>query len=119
MDQRLEDIDPDARKKYDRDMKQQAKEVEANEKKANASAQKAGYPSAEAEEKALRQKAIEDLTNKKGTNLNKEAARGGGGGGGGIPKLNRDLTKNMKSGGKVSSASKRADGCAIRGKTRA
>jgi hypothetical protein len=26
---------------------------------------------------------------------------------------------NMKSGGKVSSASKRADGCAIRGKTRA
>jgi hypothetical protein len=28
-------------------------------------------------------------------------------------------TKNMKSGGKVSSASKRADGCAIRGKTRA
>jgi hypothetical protein len=43
----------------------------------------------------------------------------GGGGGGGIPKLNRDLTKNMKKGGKVSSASKRADGCAIRGKTRA
>jgi pyruvate carboxylase len=119
MDQRLEDIDPDARKKYDRDMKQYAKEMEANEKKANASAQKAGYPSAEAEEKALRQKAIEELTNKKGTNLNKEAARGGGGGGSGIPKLNRDLTKNMKSGGKVSSASKRADGCAIRGKTRA
>ena len=43
----------------------------------------------------------------------------GGGGGGGMPKLNRDLTKNYKSGGKVSSASKRADGCAIRGKTRA
>ena len=43
----------------------------------------------------------------------------GGGGGGGMPKLNRDITKNMKAGGKVSSASKRADGCAIRGKTRA
>jgi hypothetical protein len=42
----------------------------------------------------------------------------GGGGGGGIPKLNRDLLKNMKSGGKVSSASKRADGCAIKGKTK-
>jgi hypothetical protein len=28
-------------------------------------------------------------------------------------------TKNMKAGGKVSSASKRADGCVIRGKTRA
>ena len=44
---------------------------------------------------------------------------GGGGGGGGMPKLNRDITKNMKKGGKVSSASKRADGCCIRGKTRA
>jgi len=43
----------------------------------------------------------------------------GGGGGGGMPKINRDITKNMKKGGAVSSASKRADGCAIRGKTRA
>jgi len=43
----------------------------------------------------------------------------GGGGGGGMPKLNRDITKNYKAGGKVSSASKRADGCCIRGKTRA
>ena len=43
----------------------------------------------------------------------------GGGGSGGMPKLNRDLTKNYKAGGKISSASKRADGCAIRGKTRA
>jgi hypothetical protein len=42
-----------------------------------------------------------------------------GGGGGAMPKSNRDLTKNYKSGGKVSNASKRADGCAIRGKTRA
>ena len=42
-----------------------------------------------------------------------------GGGGGGMPKSNRDLLKNMKAGGKVSSASKRADGCAIRGKTTA
>jgi hypothetical protein len=43
----------------------------------------------------------------------------GGGGGGGVPKINRDITKNMKKGGKVSSASNRADGCVIRGKTRA
>ena len=42
-----------------------------------------------------------------------------GGGGGGVPKSNRDITKNYKAGGKVSRASKRADGCAIRGKTRA
>ena len=44
---------------------------------------------------------------------------GGFGGGGGMPKLNRDITKNYKTGGKVSSASKRADGCCIRGKTKA
>jgi hypothetical protein len=41
-----------------------------------------------------------------------------GGGGGAMPKSNRDITKNYKSGGKVSSASKRADGCAVKGKTR-
>ena len=41
-----------------------------------------------------------------------------GGGGGGIPKLNRDLTKAYKKGGSVSSASKRADGCCIKGKTK-
>jgi hypothetical protein len=42
----------------------------------------------------------------------------GGGGGGGVPKINRDITKNMKKGGKVSSASSRADGIAQRGKTK-
>lgn len=44
---------------------------------------------------------------------------GGNGGGMGTGKMNRDLTKNMKKGGAVSSASKRADGCCIKGKTRA
>jgi hypothetical protein len=43
---------------------------------------------------------------------------GGGGGGMGTGKMNRDITKNYKAGGKVSSASKRADGCAVKGKTR-
>lgn len=44
-----------------------------------------------------------------------------GGGGGGIPSDKMDKMKKMnyKEGGSVSSASKRADGCAIRGKTRA
>ena len=37
------------------------------------------------------------------------------GGGGAMPKSNRDITKNFKAGG---SASSRADGCCIRGKTR-
>ena len=43
------------------------------------------------------------------------------GGGGGVPSDKMDKMKKMnyKSGGKVSSASKRADGCCIRGKTRA
>ena len=44
---------------------------------------------------------------------------GGGGGMGGNKLSNRDLTKAYKAGGKVKSASKRADGCAIRGKTKA
>ena len=43
---------------------------------------------------------------------------GGGGGGGAMPKSNRDITKNYKAGGKVSSASRRADGIAMRGKTK-
>jgi hypothetical protein len=40
-------------------------------------------------------------------------------GGGAMPKSNRDITKNYKAGGKVRTASQRADGCCIRGKTRA
>ena len=37
----------------------------------------------------------------------------------GFGEVDRDKVKGLKSGGKVSRASKRADGCAIRGKTRA
>jgi hypothetical protein len=44
---------------------------------------------------------------------------GGGGGGAGIPKVGPKKPLDMKKGGKVSSASKRADGCCIKGKTRA
>ena len=45
---------------------------------------------------------------------------GGGGGGGGIPKTGLKKPLDMKKGGKVkaSSASKRADGIAVKGKTR-
>ena len=50
--------------------------------------------------------------------------KGGGGGAGaesgfGIQKMNKNLNRNYKFGGKVKSASARADGCCIRGKTRA
>ena len=41
-----------------------------------------------------------------------------GGGGGAMPKSNRDITKNYKAGGMISSASKRADGCVSKGKTK-
>ena len=44
---------------------------------------------------------------------------GGGGGAGGDFSGMKGLDKPFKAGGKVSSASKRADGCCIRGKTRA
>jgi hypothetical protein len=46
-------------------------------------------------------------------------AGGGGGGAGGDFSGMKGLDKPFKAGGKVSSASKRADGIAIRGKTRA
>ena len=46
-------------------------------------------------------------------------ASSGASGSMGMNKLSsRDLTKNFKAGGKVSSASSRADGCAIKGKTK-
>ncbi len=48
----------------------------------------------------------------------KAARASGGGGGGGIPKVGPKRPTEMKKGGMVSSASKRADGCAIKGKTR-
>jgi hypothetical protein len=43
---------------------------------------------------------------------------GTGGGGMGTGKMNRDITKNYSKGGKVKSASARADGCCVKGKTR-
>lgn len=47
----------------------------------------------------------------------KGSSRGGAGGGGGIIPLDK-RTPYFKKGGKVSSASKRADGCAVKGKTK-
>jgi hypothetical protein len=188
MDQNLEDIDPDARKKYDRDMKQQAKEAlrrdalhlsdddfgskhgrdrTAKETAARNANETAGYKAAEADAKKeakqgslfgddmqnnpnkaeMDRRAAKDKEDKAAAREAKKAEKdikgdapkqasmispkgnttaagrgstgGGGGGGMGNTKLsNRDLTKAYKKGGKVSSASKRADGCAIKGKTR-
>ena len=55
-------------------------------------------------------------------NVFKGAMSGATGGAGGIEmegKMGRNTKPKMKAGGKVRSASARADGCAIRGKTRA
>jgi membrane protein involved in colicin uptake len=183
MDQKLEDIDPDARKKYDKDMKQQAKEAlrrdalhlsnddfgskygrdrTAKENAARSANETAGYKAAEADarkelmneglrrasEEGAKQRAAEkerdDKTKAERKAKNTETAKrnaadtyrtqmsqqsfdfsspspksGGGGGGAGIPKVGPKRPTEMKRGGKVSSASKRADGIAIRGKTRA
>jgi hypothetical protein len=49
----------------------------------------------------------------------RSSSKGGSGSGSmGTGKMNRDISKNMKAGGKVSSASKRADGCCVKGKTK-
>ena len=69
-------------------------------------------------------KADEEKEAKKAQAANRKAAIRGGGGSGGSGGTSADLKmlynpKSMKSGGKVKSASSRADGIAIRGKTRA
>lgn len=89
--------DDDFGSKYGRDRTAR----EAAVKDAN---DRAGYKEAEAE-------------NKK----EKAASRTRGGGGGGLPldKMDKMKKMNYKAGGKVKSASSRADGCCIRGKTRA
>jgi hypothetical protein len=183
MDQKLEDIDPDARKKYDKDMKQQAKESlrrdalhlsdddfgskhgrdrTAKETAARNANETAGYKAAESDarkelmkeglreaakegdrqraaEKERDDKASAERKAKRDETVKRNSAdtyrtqmaqqsfdfstpqpkpKGGGGGGAGIPKVGPKRTPEFKKGGKVSSASKRADGCAIKGKTR-
>lgn len=70
-----------------------------------------------AEDRAAMNKYVVDPVKKAGKRLYENVM--------GTPEQNRaaqermNKAKGMKAGGKVSSASKRADGCAIRGKTRA
>lgn len=61
--------------------------------------------------------ALEEIRKSDAERAARKAEKTSGGGGGAMPKSNRDLTKNYKAGGKVN-ASSRADGCAMRGKTR-
>lgn len=78
---------------------------------------------AKAEVKSMAEEArarrIDENTYKR---LGQPVTRGGGGAGGemgfGIQKMNKNLNRNFKAGGKVSSASSRGDGVAQRGKTK-
>ena len=100
---------------------EQAKETTKERNKAAKAGQGSldlsGADEARAKLKAMAQEA-RDINKDERTYKRFGEPKGGGGGGGAMPKSNRDITKNMKSGGKVSSASKRADGCAMRGKTK-
>lgn len=70
-----------------------------------------------AKEERLRRVAENEY--KKVPGLSRAGGSGGGGDFGlGIQKMNRDIKRTYKKGGSVSSASKRADGCIIKGKTR-
>ena len=64
----------------------------------------------------------EDVDRRNLAPYEKNGRSGGGGGGGGDPmpldKMIKAKKFNYKSGGKVSSASKRADGIAVKGKTK-
>jgi hypothetical protein len=70
------------------------------------------------------EKATEAYRSKVGSDAGGKTIRGGGGGGGGaadmrfMKGIGNKPDATYKKGGKVSSASKRADGCAIRGKTK-
>jgi len=75
----------------------------------------------EAEYKNMSKKAELAPYERKAEKFEKTSSRGGAGGGsGGAAELKSMFhPRAMKKGGAVSSASKRADGCAVRGKTRA
>lgn len=62
--------------------------------------------------------AFEEMARSDAERAERRAAKAGGGGGAGIPKVGAKRTPEFKKGGMVSSASKRADGCATKGKTR-
>lgn len=135
MDQDLYDIDPEYRKKYDADMKKYAKEMEANEKKAAEANFKKESKAANAEER----KQSADVTRaerayRRENNIpmspkthpgyyhmegGPKAPSGAAGSGIDIEgKTGRNVKPKLRAGGMVSSASKRADGCAVKGKTR-
>ena len=102
---------------------EQAKETTKERNKAAKAGQGSldlsGADEAKAKLKAMAQEARDINKDERTYKRFGEPKGGGGGGGGGGIKSMKYEPKAFKAGGKVSSASKRADGIAIRGKTRA
>jgi hypothetical protein len=107
----------DAEAKADQ-AKQTAKERNKAAKAGQGALDLSGADEAKAKLKAMAQEA-RDINKDERTYKRFGEPKGGGGGGGGGIKSMKYEPKAFKAGGKVSSASKRADGIAIRGKTRA
>lgn len=107
----------DAEAKADQ-AKQTAKERNKAAKAGQGSLDLSGAGEAKAKLKAMAQEA-RDINKDERTYKRFGEPKGGGGGGGGGIKSMKYEPKTFKAGGKVSSASKRADGIAIRGRTRA
>jgi hypothetical protein len=110
-------VSGEGREKYDPDLKRGPGKFDEILDKAKVDRAKAEI-SKMAEETRLKAEAERPRTYTERLQDMGRLPRGGGGGSGGIPKLNRDITKSYKRGGNVSSASKRADGIAIRGRTK-
>ena len=113
------DANPEKSEKFRKNVEDAITEREAqkNLRKIESNKAKAEIADIAAKERASR---VEANEYKKYPASIRPAGGGGGGGGMGGNKLsNRDLTKAYKKGGAVKSASSRADGCCIRGKTKA
>ena len=108
----------DAEAKADQ-AKQTAKERNKAAKAGQGALDLSGADEARAKLKAMAQEARDINKDERTYKRFGEPKGGGGGGGGGGIKSMKYEPKTFKAGGKVSSASKRADGIAIRGRTRA
>ena len=136
MDQDLYDIDPEYRKKYDADMQkraeaQEARRADIQKSKASLRADVLSLSDDDFGSKYGRDRTAKEVAAKNANdtagykeaeaeNKREKAASRTRGGGGGIPldKMDKMKKMNYKAGGKVKSASSRADGCAQRGKTK-
>jgi len=105
---------------FNANMQKIGKEHDAKMDKLNTALDRAGVPLPKKDTFPKTTAAFEEVARSDKERFDRKAEKTSGGGGGGIPSDKMDKMKKMnyKAGGKVSSASKRADGCAIKGKTK-